>query len=108
MRSWAVWNRDKRLGIGLVVFLALCWIPVIGIIVVFLNSLDCRFPMPIFAGHLPDSDISVLSVMLVPSPPLVGCLLIKGSHIAFVCWVLLLVYEFGEFLLSHWVSIVTL
>jgi len=37
-----------------------------------------------------------LDFMLV-SPPLLGCLVIKGSHISAVCWVLLLVYECGIF-----------
>jgi len=78
MRAWAAWNRDKKLGIGLVVFFALCWIPSIAIVVMYNNSLD---------------------LTLVPSPQLLGCFLIKGSRVIIMGWIALFVYEFGIFCL---------
>jgi len=78
VRTWAVWNRGWPLGIALALLLAVGWIPGIPIILIFNKSLD-------FA--------------VVESPPLLGCLMIKGSNIAYICWILLLVNEFGLFFL---------
>jgi len=78
VRTWAVWNRGWPLGIGLVLLLAVGWIPGIPIILIFNRSLD-------FA--------------VIESPPLLGCLMIKGSNIAYICWIMLLINEFGLFFL---------
>jgi len=78
LRTWAVWNRDWRLTIGLPILFVCCWGPIIGFIIVFVKS---------------------LAFMPLTSPALLGCLVIKGSHIITLCWTLLLVYEFAIFLL---------
>jgi hypothetical protein len=42
VRTWAVWNRDRRLSIGLPIFFVLCWAPMIKIIDMFLKSTTRR------------------------------------------------------------------
>jgi len=78
LRTWAVWNRDWRLSIGLPVLFVLCWGPIIGVIVVFVKS---------------------LAFMPLTSPAHMACLVVKGSHIVSICWTLLLVYEAAIFFL---------
>jgi len=78
LRTWAVWNRDQRLSIGLPIFFLLCFVPAVKVI---------------------DISIKSLSFMPLQSPVLLGCLMIKGSSLVGVPWFLLLVYEAGIFLL---------
>jgi len=78
LRTWAVWNRDWRLSIALPIFYIACFGVNIPLIVIFVKSL--RF--------LP-----------IPTPPLLGCLAIKGWHLVSICWTMLFVYETGIFLL---------
>jgi hypothetical protein len=33
--------------------------------------------------------------MPIPTPPLLGCLAIKGWHLVSICWTMLFVYETG-------------
>jgi hypothetical protein len=42
LRTWAVWNRDWRLGIGLSIFFVLCWGPSIKILLMLTKSLACK------------------------------------------------------------------
>jgi len=78
MRTWAVWDRNKQLGIALGIFFAMCALPDIGIIVIFLKSL--RF-------------------IPLKSPALLGCLVIEASPYLSISWILLLIYEAGIFFL---------
>jgi len=78
LRTWAVWNKDRRLAIGLPIFFLVCWGPSLGIIIAFTKSI-------IFGNET--------------SRQRFGCLVVKGSHIIGVAWTLLLVYEAGIFLL---------
>jgi len=78
LRTWAVWNRDWRLSIGLPIFFALYLGVNIPFILKFLKS---------------------LKFMALPTPAMLGCVAIKGSHIVSICWTLLLVYEGGIFFL---------
>jgi hypothetical protein len=41
LRTWAVWNKDWRLSIGLPIFLTVCKVPMI-VISIFLNFLVCE------------------------------------------------------------------
>jgi hypothetical protein len=38
IRVWAVWGRDRRLTIGLPIFFAMCFVPCIALMVIFLKS----------------------------------------------------------------------
>ena len=40
LRTWAVWNRDRRLAVLLPIFFIVCWGPIIGVITVFLKSVE--------------------------------------------------------------------
>jgi hypothetical protein len=42
MRTWAVWNRDRRMAIGLLAFFAICWVPCIPVVIIYNNSLRCE------------------------------------------------------------------
>jgi hypothetical protein len=42
LRTWAVWNRDRRMAIGLLVFFALCWVPCIPVIIIYNKSIICE------------------------------------------------------------------
>ena len=95
VRTWAVWNRGWPLGIGLVLLLAVGWIPGIPIILIFNRSLDCKNLLVCVSRlHIL---INVVPVAVIESPPLLGCLMIKGSNIAYICWIMLLINEFGGF-----------
>jgi hypothetical protein len=48
MRTWAVWNRDWRMAIGLLAFFAICWVPCIPVIILYNKSLRCEI---IVRGH---------------------------------------------------------
>jgi hypothetical protein len=39
LRTWAVWNRDRRLSIGLPIFFVLCWAPIFKLVDMFVNSI---------------------------------------------------------------------
>jgi hypothetical protein len=38
IRVWAVWGRDRRLTIGLPIFFAMCFVPCIALMGIFLKS----------------------------------------------------------------------
>jgi hypothetical protein len=42
LRTWAVWNRNRRLSIGLPIFFVLCWAPMIPSFVMTIQSFACR------------------------------------------------------------------
>ena len=44
LRTWAVWGRDRRLTIGLPIFLVICMAPPIGVTVSFMKSAECKHP----------------------------------------------------------------
>jgi hypothetical protein len=44
LRTWAVCGRDRRLTIGLPIFLVICTAPAIGATVSFMNSAERKHP----------------------------------------------------------------
>ncbi|KAF9260245.1 hypothetical protein L218DRAFT_872841, partial [Marasmius fiardii PR-910] len=78
VRVWAVWERRFVVAIGLVIFLFACWVPAFIFIAQFLNAM--RFTIP-------------------PLPNLRGCFIAGGSSVFYLCWVCLMVYDTGIFLL---------
>ena len=97
LRTWAVWDRGRKLGFGLAILFVVCWGTIIPFIVLYIRDLDCE--KTYFAVICTVSNTVVLQVLWVDSPALSGCSIVKGSHFATVCWVLLLVYETGVFLI---------
>lgn len=72
IRTWAVWNRDKKLGVFLLILWPICWGGGFAICALFNKSI--RFD---------------------PSPmaPFRGCYSTDGSEIIFIAWIILLVYD---------------
>ncbi|KAJ4464095.1 hypothetical protein C8J55DRAFT_553103 [Lentinula edodes] len=71
-RTWALWGKDIRLTIGLPVFFLCCWVPNFYIIHRFLRS----------QTFLPS-----------PLPQEIGCVILGGQPVLYLCWVLLTIYE---------------
>ncbi|KAF9260180.1 hypothetical protein L218DRAFT_962804 [Marasmius fiardii PR-910] len=74
LRVWAVWKRSIAVAIGLVVFFLACWVP-------------CYV---LFAEFLSATKFAIL-----PLPDFRGCFIAGGSHILYLCWVLMMVYDTG-------------
>jgi len=74
LRTWAVWDRNRLLGIGLTIFFAACWVPSIAVKVLFLNAVEI----------LPLSGL-----------PMSGCAATALGLLGRICWIILLVYDAG-------------
>ncbi|KAF9001283.1 hypothetical protein BDQ17DRAFT_1426573 [Cyathus striatus] len=73
-RTWAVWGRNKIVGIGLIIFWFSATIPAIPVIVLFSGT--AKFVDP-------------------PYHPFRGCFLQGGSRILSIEWILLMIYDGG-------------
>jgi hypothetical protein len=94
LRTWAVWDRNRRVAIALAVFFAICWLPVIPVIITFVKSLECkRSPSCLYENEILKG--YSVEVYTTPSRGLSGCLVTQGASIVFLVWLLLLVYEAG-------------
>ncbi|KAF9067001.1 hypothetical protein BDP27DRAFT_1329581 [Rhodocollybia butyracea] len=77
IRTWALWRNDTRLTIGLMILFLGCWAPNFYVMHLYLDSQT-----------------------YIPSPlPQVGCVILGGKSILFLCWVILMVYEAGILIL---------
>jgi hypothetical protein len=68
-----------------------------AIIVIFVRFLECE---SMYANGCSESDNCYPSSRNIQTPGLVGCLVIKASHVVSVCWTIinmLLIYQAGEF-----------
>ncbi|KAJ3785685.1 hypothetical protein GGU10DRAFT_332919 [Lentinula aff. detonsa] len=72
MRIWALWGKDTRLSIGLPLFFLSCWVPNFYIFHKFLQT-ETYIPSPL--------------------PQIIGCAILGGQPILYLCWVILVVYE---------------
>ncbi|KAF9255137.1 hypothetical protein L218DRAFT_884795 [Marasmius fiardii PR-910] len=78
LRVWAVWKKNIPVGIGLVVFFLACWVSFYVLLEKFLSAMQfTALPLPNFRG----------------------CFISDGSHILFLNWVLLMVYDTGTLIL---------
>ncbi|KAF9017658.1 hypothetical protein BDP27DRAFT_1251405 [Rhodocollybia butyracea] len=84
IRTWAFWRNDIRMTIGLVIFFLGCWAPNLYIMHLYLQSQACKQPSPL---------------------PEIGCVILGGKSILFLCWVILMVYEAGEFTFNLFSSV---
>ncbi|KAF9071381.1 hypothetical protein BDP27DRAFT_1219266, partial [Rhodocollybia butyracea] len=74
MRTWALWDKDIRLTVGLTIFFVGCWVPGFYIIQQWIDS-----------------------QIYIPSPlPQIGCMTLGGGSILFLFWAILMVYKAGE------------
>ncbi|TFK34971.1 hypothetical protein BDQ12DRAFT_760853 [Crucibulum laeve] len=76
MRTWAVWGKDRKIGIGLLIFSLASVIPSIPVILHFSNT--AQFVNPPLAHYR-------------------GCFLVGGSRILSIDWILLMGYDAGMF-----------
>ncbi|KAF8148277.1 hypothetical protein B0H34DRAFT_737676 [Crassisporium funariophilum] len=72
LRTWAVWNRNRRLAIIFVITYLMVWVPDIGYMTMFLRSL--KFEPPPYEGFR-------------------GCFLIDGNKVVFMCWVVVIIWD---------------
>ncbi|KAJ8085590.1 hypothetical protein PM082_004408 [Marasmius tenuissimus] len=75
IRLWAVWERKISVAIGIFVFFLGCWIPCFILFNTFANATK-------FASS--------------PVPQSRGCFISGGSHILYLCWILVMVYDTGN------------
>ncbi|KAF7419652.1 hypothetical protein PC9H_002244 [Pleurotus ostreatus] len=78
IRTWAIWYRDPKLAVVLLVFIAVVWGPTFAVMIAFTKSFE-------FGP--------------APFPGFVGCNLVAANQILLVSWVLLIVYEAGILIL---------
>ncbi|KAF8639307.1 hypothetical protein AX17_001588, partial [Amanita inopinata Kibby_2008] len=78
IRTWIIWNKDKRLTYGLPVFFCLTWAAGFVVMSIFIRS---------------------LAFIQLPFPFIKGCIVIAGSRILTVDWALLMFYNTGNLML---------
>ncbi|KAE9392240.1 hypothetical protein BT96DRAFT_979524 [Gymnopus androsaceus JB14] len=74
MRTWALWGQNIKLTIGLPIFFLCCWVPNFYIMQRFLDT---------------------QTYMASPFPNQVGCVILGGQPVLFLCWIILMIYEAG-------------
>ncbi|KAG7089065.1 hypothetical protein E1B28_010775 [Marasmius oreades] len=74
LRVWAVWKKSILVGVGLGVYFLACWVP-------------CY----VFLGQF----LSAMEFAILPYPQFRGCFISGGSHVIYLCWVLLMIYDIG-------------
>ena len=94
VRTYAVWNKNKRVGIGLALLLGLCQIPNAIIAQKFLQGIECGYSLD-FSSTPASGKISLL-VVHNPYPEIYrGCAVIKATRLVFVNWVVFIMVEGG-------------
>jgi len=78
MRTWALWGQNIKLTIGLPIFFLCCWVPNFYIMQRFLDT----------QTYMPS-----------PFPNQVGCVILGGQPVLFLCWIILMIYEAGILIL---------
>ncbi|KAF9258465.1 hypothetical protein L218DRAFT_1064988, partial [Marasmius fiardii PR-910] len=78
LRVWSVWRRSVPVAIGLVAFALACWVPSFVLTARFSRAMECKFPVtPIIYAH--------------------GCYIPAENNFLYLCWVLIMVYDTGEY-----------
>lgn len=95
LRTWAVYGRTRVVAIALIAWTVVAWAPIMASLGIFLSSLRCECVSNETSSALTSAAIDGPNPQGVPS---FGCFVVSGSPISFVCWVLLMIFEAGEFL----------
>jgi hypothetical protein len=100
IRTYAVWNKDKRVGIGLGLLLAIIQIPNGILAEQFLDVIDCAYcfnsSLFLCSAFVPAGSKTSLLVIDNPYPDIFrGCLALTATKLIFVNWVLFTVMEGG-------------
>lgn len=95
MRTWSLWKTRRWSGFALVVFYLSCWVPIFVIFGTFLINANGK------AAHGHFTPSSFLSPLVFTSRPQYdACVVEPGNNNLYLCWVLFMVYDTGEELLS--------
>ncbi|KAF9255054.1 hypothetical protein L218DRAFT_1008997 [Marasmius fiardii PR-910] len=78
LRVWAIWKRGIPVAVGLAIFFLACWVPCSILLREFLDAMKFE---------------------ILPLPNFRGCFIASGSHVLFVMWVLVMVYDAGTLML---------
>ena len=99
VRTYAVWKRDKRVGIGLALLLGLSQIPDMILLNRFIQGIGCEyFVHPLFFSVLRCLRALNPSVLVAQNPyPEIfrGCFFTKATRLAFAIWVTITIVEGG-------------
>ena len=91
VRTWVIWQRNRRIAAILIVALVACWVPVFYFLKIALYSLVCE--------SQPLSHTMIFTFCTVTTPPVPntpGCFLLKQNPILWVVFVILMVFETCE------------
>ena len=91
LRTWAVWNRNKRLSIILPILYSLCWVSCLVILVRFIDSITCKsdfYSVLEFPGCF-----YFTAVGAPPYPGFKGCLLTHANQEIVFLWALLIIWD---------------
>ncbi|KIM35953.1 hypothetical protein M413DRAFT_32088 [Hebeloma cylindrosporum] len=89
LRTWAMWNRNKRLSIILPILYNLCWASGLIVLLRVVNSSTCK---PEFLLFLAESK-SFLGVGAPPYPGFKGCFLTDSNEDIVFLWALLITWD---------------
>ena len=93
LRTWAVWDRDRRVAIGLAIWFTIIVVPIFVIMGLFCDSLSCRSAC---SSQQVGSRSYTPSSHSVTNPQLPNCFPISDRPIDSVAWILLVIFETGE------------
>jgi len=100
LRTYAVWGKDKRIGVGLALLLALSQIPNVIVLNRFIEGIGCEYHVAsLFFPHsttVPARSKSFLLVVQNQYPELYrGCAFTKSTRLIFADWVIIAIVEGG-------------
>lgn len=96
IRTWAIWGRNKIVGIGLLVLLCGLWIVSSFYLSRFLRSFHCESHLPHdFLGRFIESICAVVLAKTI-SPSLTGCVITGSGDELYISFVVLMLFESSE------------
>ena len=98
LRAWAVWKRDRRLGVSLISLITLTTVAEIYVTKIFIRDLQCVSTI----CHIPTATDTPCQVSIKPYPEFVGCFLTSANRIVYLDWVVLMIYEAGKHSVLPW------
>jgi len=100
VRTYAVWGKDKRIGIGLILLFGFAQIPNGMFLTTFIHGIDCEYYVDSLLLFHPVS-VSVSAELFVldirnPYPEISrGCALASANRLIFAVWVVFTLVEGG-------------
>lgn len=99
IRLWVIWEKDRRIAIGLPTLFSMTWIAIFVLTWYFLQSMQCQwiiivvslFPSTIYWLSLQNSNL----VFSLPIPEFSGCYSTSSNTMLIMDWVLFMAFEIG-------------